>query len=117
MQGNIPLTESDGASGDRLVLIHLEDASNSTQRISVENTLGCNLRRYLPHNTFLVRVSSWQVMLNISLVDAAEFSDFGMYVNQRRKLMSMPENEVLWAGDLQPHHKYLPSILQRRKHR
>jgi hypothetical protein len=47
---------------DRLFLVHLNDASNSNQRRAVETALGCRLKRYIPHNTFIVRMSSRKVI-------------------------------------------------------
>ena len=59
------LTESSdnvhSKSQDRLLLIHLQDANNVTQRQSVEKALQCSLRRYIPHHTFVVRLSLPQV--------------------------------------------------------
>lgn len=48
---------------DRLFLVHLNDANDSNQRRAVETALGCRLKRYIPHNTFIVRMSSRKVNL------------------------------------------------------
>ena len=55
------LRELERSLEDRLFLVHLNDASDSNQRRAVESALGCRLKRYIPHNTFIVRVSSRKV--------------------------------------------------------
>jgi hypothetical protein len=47
---------------EKLFLVHLNDASDSRQRRAVESALGCQLKRYIPHNTFIVRMSSSKVI-------------------------------------------------------
>ena len=57
------LRELERSLEERLFLVHLKDASDSNQRRAVEVALGCRLKRYIPHNTFIVRMSSRTVNL------------------------------------------------------
>ena len=92
-----PKLEADAGEA-RLYLLHLADASNPEQRAAVHALLGgdarrASLRRYVPHNTFVVLASRAQA----------------------RRLRALREEVVVWLGELQPHHKYIPSLLRRRR--
>ena len=63
LSSNLIVSESELELEDRLMLVHIRNANNGSKRKAVEEALGCKLRRYIPHNTFIVRLSPRQVLV------------------------------------------------------